>query len=121
MSTQAALLHDTDKTFLEILERDADELASKLQALQRRIFPPLAKKAIRRLNSTEAAKFIGIAEGYLRQIAADGKVALSEPPINGRRTYAVDDIAAIRHSLHATNPARQYIPHRQADDKLQIL
>ena len=51
MSTQAALSYETDKTFLELLENDADELASKLQALQRRIFPPLAKKAIRRLTS----------------------------------------------------------------------
>ena len=121
MSTQAALSYETDKTFLELLENDADELASKLQALQRRIFPPLAKKAIRRLTSAEAAKFIGIAEGYLRQIAIDGKVELSEPPVNGRRTYSVEDIAAIRELLDATNPSRQYVPHRQGDDKLQIL
>ena len=33
----------------------------------------------------------------------------------------MEDIAAIRELLDATNPSRQYVPHRQGDDKLQIL
>jgi chromosome partitioning protein len=122
MSTQSALTSDPRPTFLDILGTDADELASKLQDLQRKIFPPRAKKSIRRLSSAEAAKFVGIAEGYLRQIAAEGKVPLSEETSNGRRTYSVDDINAIRDMLDggAKSP-RRYSPRRQEGEKLQII
>ncbi|WP_046866971.1 plasmid partitioning protein RepA [Microvirga massiliensis] len=122
MSTQAALKPDPTATFLDILGNDADELASKLQDLQRRIFPPKAKKSIRRLTSAEAAKFIGVTEGYLRQIAADGKVPLSEGAANGRRTYSVEDINAIREMLDSgAKPTRRYSPRRQEGEKLQII
>lgn len=121
MSTPAALESDPRPTFLEILGADADELASKLQDLQRKIFPPKAKKSIRRLNSAESAKFIGIAEGYLRQIAAEGKVALSEQSSNGKRTYSVDDINAIREMLDGTKSPRRYSPGRQEGEKLQVV
>lgn len=120
MSSRSAL-NDPRPTFLDILATDADELASKLQDLQRKIFPPKARKSIRRLNSAEAAKFIGIAEGYLRQIAADGKVPLSEEASNGRRTYSVDDINAIRDMLDGTKSPRRYSPRRQEGEKLQII
>jgi chromosome partitioning protein len=122
MSTQSALTSDPQPTFLDILGTDADELASKLQDLQRKIFPPRAKKSIRRLSSAEAAKFVGIAEGYLRQIAAEGKVPLSEETSNGRRTYSVDDINAIRDMLDSgAKSPRRYSPRRQVGEKLQII
>ncbi|WP_201838773.1 plasmid partitioning protein RepA [Microvirga zambiensis] len=100
---------------------DANELVAKLQAHQQRIFPPKAKKTLRRFSSAEAAKFLGIHEGYLRQLAAEGKVSLSESPVAGRRTYSIEEINLIREFLENTKSARRYIPHRRDGEKLQII
>lgn len=77
-----------------LITSDADELMRQLQAHQQRTFPP--ENGIR-LHIAEAADFIGIHQGYLRQIVAEGHGP--EPSANGRRTYSVDDIEALRRLL----------------------
>src|SRR4051812_6861248 len=79
-----------------LIEADADELATKLQAHQLRIFPPTAQKSLRRFTAAEAAKLLGIHEGYLRQLATTGKAPLPEPGPNGRRTFSVEEMNALR-------------------------
>jgi chromosome partitioning protein len=103
-----------------LINSDAAELSAKLHAHQIRSFPPSAQKTIRRLSPAEAAKFIGIHEGYLRQLAAEGK----GPPTqaNGRRTYSVDDIEQLRTFLdQGGKGAKQYVPHRREGEALQVL
>jgi chromosome partitioning protein len=100
---------------------DAELLAKKLQEHTQRIFPPVAKKAIRRFTSAEAAKFLKIHEGYLRQLAAEGKAPLPEMQPNGRRTFSVEEINAVREFLEGTKSNRRYIPHRTEGEKLQII
>ena len=56
----------------KMIASDAAELSRQLQAHQQRIFPPTAQKSMRLFTPNEAASFIGIHEGYLRQIVADG-------------------------------------------------
>jgi chromosome partitioning protein len=51
-----------------LINADAAELSTRLQTQQLRDFPPSAQKTIRRFSPAEAARFIGIAEGYLRQL-----------------------------------------------------
>ncbi len=80
-----------------LIAADADELMRQLQAHQQRTFPPTARKGIRQFSSAEAADFIGIHQGYLRQIVAEGHGP--EPLANGRRTYSVDDLEALRKLL----------------------
>jgi chromosome partitioning protein len=100
---------------------DADILAKKLQEHTQRIFPPVAKKAIRRFTSSEASKFLGIHEGYLRQLAAEGKAPLPEMQPNGRRTFSIEEVNAVREFLEGTKSNRRYIPHRVEGEKLQVI
>ncbi|MBZ6078661.1 plasmid partitioning protein RepA [Microvirga puerhi] len=105
-----------------LIERDAEELATKLQAHQLRIFPPTAQKQLRRFSSAEAAKFLGIHEGYIRQLATTGKAPLPEPGPNGRRTFSLEEMNALRKFLdEGAKGNRSYIPHRSGDEKLQII
>jgi chromosome partitioning protein len=100
---------------------DAHDLQAKLEAHQKRIYPPLAKKGMRRLTSAEVSKFLGIHEGYLRQLAAEGKAPLPDVQPNGRRTYAVEEMNALREFLEGTKSPRKYVPHRGEGEKLQVL
>jgi chromosome partitioning protein len=91
-----------------------------LRAQQLRDFPPSAQKAIRRFSPAEAARFIGIAEGYLRQLVAEGK----GPPAqrNNRRTYSIEDIESLRSDLdRAGRGARRYLPYRREGEALQVI
>ncbi|QXX76650.1 plasmid partitioning protein RepA [Methylovirgula sp. HY1] len=103
-----------------LINADAAELSARLRAQQLRDFPPAAEKTMRRFSPGEAAKFIGIHEGYLRQLAAEGKGPA--PQANNRRTYSLDDIDAIRASLDRDGRgARRYVPHRRDAETLQII
>lgn len=103
-----------------IINSDAAELSSRLQAQQARDFPPKAEKTLRRFSSAEAAKFIGIAEGYLRQLVAEGKGPPA--PANGRRTYSIEDIERLRQDLDASGKGtRRYLPHRRDGEALQVI
>ena len=120
MVGQSSQLQEPVGDLRQLISSDAAELSSRLHAHQLRSFPPAAEKIIRRLGPAEAAKFIGIHEGYLRQLASDGKGPPAQP--NGRRTYSVDDINQLRAILdQGGKGARRYIPHRQGDEALQII
>ncbi|NTG38816.1 plasmid partitioning protein RepA [Agrobacterium rhizogenes] len=103
-----------------LITSDADELARQLQAHQQRIFPPSARKNIRQFSSAEAADFIGIHQGYLRQIVAEGHGP--EPSPTGRRTYSVQDIESLRQMLDEGGKGpRKYVRHRRDGEKLQVI
>lgn len=120
MPASTQLREDALGDLRSLISADASELSKRLRAQQMRDFPPAAQKTIRRFAPAEAARFIGVAEGYLRQLVADGK----GPPLSstGRRTYSVEDIEAIRADLDATGKgARRYTPHRRDGEPLQII
>lgn len=103
-----------------LINADALELSTRLRAQQLRDFPPAAEKTIRRFSPAEAARFIGIAEGYLRQIVSEGK----GPPVrpNSRRTYSIEDIEALRTDLDGSAKGnRRYLPHRRDSEPLQVI
>lgn len=103
-----------------LIRSDADDLSAKLQAHQLRTFPPSAEKSIRRFSPAEAAKFIGIHEGYLRQLVAEGNGP--EPQPNGRRTYSVADISELRNLLdQGAKGSRRYLPCRRDQEALQVI
>jgi len=54
-------IHDT-------IAADARELSAKLHAHRMKLFPPKARKNLRRFTSGEVAKLVGINDGYLRQL-----------------------------------------------------
>ena len=120
-STLDPMIARVDENNRAQISLDAELLAKELQKHTQRIFPPVAQKAIRRFSSAEAANFLGIHEGYLRQLAVDGKAPLPEIQPNGKRTFSVDEITAVREFLDGNQSNRRYIPHRMAGEKLQIL
>ncbi len=63
---------DVQEHLPTLLAADALELAHQLQQHQKKIFPPQMQKTLRLFSPAEAAAFIGIGEGYLRQIASEG-------------------------------------------------
>src|SRR5487761_2679530 len=103
-----------------LINADAAELSTRLRAQQMRDFPPAAQKTIRRFSPSEAAKFIGIHEGYLRQLVAEGKGPSPQP--NNRRTYSLEDVESLRADLDKDGKGtRRYVPHRRGDEPLQVI
>ena len=64
-----------------LINADAAELSMRLRARQLEDFPPEAKETLPPFSPSEAARFIGIADGYLRQLASEGKAP--DPLPNG--------------------------------------
>lgn len=105
----------------ELIQRHGADLSNQLQAHHKHTFPPESEKGIRNFAPAEAAKLIGIHEGYLRQVAADGK-GPAPSTINGRRSYSVDDIHALRKQLdQGSRGHRRYLPYREDAEHLQVI
>jgi chromosome partitioning protein len=102
-----------------MLSADSLELSRQLQLHQQKIFPPNSQKAIRNFSPAEASYYIGIGEGYLRQVASEGYGP--EPLANGRRMYTPDDMARIRQTLDEKNGSPKYVPNRRPGEKLQAI
>ena len=103
-----------------LINLDAAELSKRLRAQQLRDFPPAAEKTIRRFSPAEAARMIGIHEGYLRQIVSEGKGPPASP--NGRRTYSIHDIELLRTDLDAAGKGtRRYVPWRREGERVQVI
>lgn len=112
------------------IREQAASLSTKLQEHQTNIFPPHARKGIRAFNPSEAAKLLGVAEGYLRTLAVElerkasesGELEFSPAIAGGRRMYSVQEISAIRAYLDKpTRSSRRYLPHRRGGEELQII
>ncbi|MGO7419687.1 plasmid partitioning protein RepA [Rhizobium ruizarguesonis] len=112
-------LQDDQEHLPSLLATDAKELSYQLQQHQAKIFPPLSQKTIRTFSPAEAAAFIGIGEGYLRQVAADGHGP--DQLANGRRLYSATDMDRILRVLDERNGTPKYVPARRPGEKLQII
>jgi chromosome partitioning protein len=109
-------------TLHDLIAADATGLSQKLQEHRLKLFPPKAEKTLRRFSSTEAAKIIGVADSYLRQLSIEGKGPKPETTVHGRRSYSFADIRALRKFLdEAGKGDRRYLPQRRPDQHLQII
>jgi chromosome partitioning protein len=110
------------KAIHELVGEHARELSSKLQAHRLNLFPPEARKTLRRFSSAEAAKLIGINDGYLRRLSLEGKGPQIDVGRQGRRSYTVEDIQALREFLDIGSKAdRRYVPRRDRNEHLQVI
>ena len=106
----------------ELVGAHARELSSKLQAHRLKLFPPEAKKQLRRFSSSEAAKLVGVNDGYLRRLSLEGKGPEVDVGPHGRRSYSIEDIQSLRTYLDASGKAeRRYVPARSANEHLQVI
>ncbi|MCO5732242.1 plasmid partitioning protein RepA [Rhizobium sp. SSA_523] len=109
---------------------DAKALSEQLQAMRERLFPPAASKTLRAFSSGEAAKLIGVSDGYLRQLSLAGEGPQPETGNGGRRYYSLSDINALRSHLAEQAlakgnqaKARSYLPRRDGarNEHLQVI
>lgn len=61
------------RSLTRLVEADAELLGAQLQQLRTRAFPPAAEKELRKFTSGEAAKLIGVSDGYLRHLSLAGE------------------------------------------------
>ncbi|MCQ2006339.1 plasmid partitioning protein RepA, partial [Rhizobium sp. NRK18] len=81
------------------IAEDAQALSAQLQAMRERLFAPASEKTLRSFTSGEAARLIGVSDGYLRQLSLAGEGPQPEVGPGGRRSYSLADIDALRHYL----------------------
>lgn len=103
----------------ETIWTDSQLLSQQLQALQERLFPPEANKVLRKFTSSETAKLIGITDSYIRQLAKQSEGLISEKTQNGRRSFKLEDVHALRRFLGKSKST--YLPNRTDDQHLQVI
>ncbi|MBV1703656.1 MAG: plasmid partitioning protein RepA [Hyphomicrobiales bacterium] len=115
--------NDLPHSALQRLSRHASVLSGQMQALSATLFPPASKKALRSFSSGEVARFVGVSDGYLRQLSLDGLGPVPALSNGGRRSYTPSQIDELRHYLAASRPkdALSFLPHRRPGDKLQVV
>lgn len=80
----------------EAIAADAKALSAQLQAMRERLFPPASQKTLRSFTSGEAARLVGVSDGYLRQLSLAGEGPQPAVGPGGRRYYSLADIDALR-------------------------
>ncbi len=100
----------------------AERLSAQLQAHRAQLFPPDAKRELRKFTSGEVADLLGVKDAYLRKLTLDGKGPSPEVRRGGRRYYSPQDIMDLRRFLEkgAKSPGT-YLPGRREDDHLQVI
>jgi chromosome partitioning protein len=118
----AAAKIEPPKAIHELVGEHARELSAKLQAHRLNLFPPAAKKTLRKFSSIEVAKLVGVNDGYLRRLTLEGKGPAVETGPTGRRSYSIEDINELRSYLAQVNKGdRRYLPHRSGNEHLQVI
>ncbi|KAF0132736.1 MAG: putative replication protein A [Methylocystaceae bacterium] len=105
------------------MTRHAKVLSGQMQSLSATLFPPASKKTLRSFSSGEVARFLGVSDGYLRQLSLDGLGPSPALSAGGRRSYTPAQISELREYLSAARPkeALEFLPTRRPGDKLQIV
>jgi chromosome partitioning protein len=105
-----------------LIASHAHDLSGKLQQHRHQLFPPTARKQLRRFTSGEVAALVGLDDGYLRRLSLEGKGPQPDVSAGGRRLYSVADIRALRAFLDESGKAdRRYLPRRKPNDHLQVI
>jgi chromosome partitioning protein len=105
-----------------LIASHAHDLSGKLQQHRHQLFPPTARKQLRRFTSGEVAALVGLDDGYLRRLSLEGKGPQPDVSAGGRRLYSVADIRALREFLDESGKAdRRYLPRRKPNDHLQVI
>lgn len=105
----------------QVIAGDGSALSAELNALRRTLFPPASQKVLRSFSSGEAAKLIGVADGYLRQLSLAGKGPQPEIGVAGRRSYTLGQINELRRLFGDGPKPRRYVPQRSGTEHCQVL
>lgn len=109
----------------ETIGEHALALSGQLQSISEALFPPASSKVLRKFSSGEAARLIGVNDSRIRQLSLAGEGPQPDVTAGGRRQYTLAQINALRAHLAANGKnrreARDYLPHRQGGEHLQVL
>lgn len=108
---------------LERISRHARTLSAQMQAMSESLFPPSARKSLRSFSSGDVARFLGVSDGYLRQLSLDGLGPSPTLSAGGRRSYTAEQVLELRNFLAEARPkeALNFQPRRRPGEKLQII
>ncbi|TKW64928.1 MAG: plasmid partitioning protein RepA [Paracoccus denitrificans] len=111
------------KTRIDKLVGDhAQALSARLQAHRAQLFPPDAKRQLRKFTSGEVADLLGVKDAYLRKLHLEGRGPEPETRAGGRRYYTPADIQALRQMLEkGAKSTGTYLPGRREGDHLQVI
>lgn len=106
----------------KILQQGA-EISRKLNQLRMEKFPPDARKTLRRFSMAEAAHYLGMSPNNLKRLHLEGKGPEPLVVSGGRRFYTAEQMIEIRQYLdkNGRSDAKKYLPHRKANEKLQVV
>ncbi|MEO8530316.1 MAG: plasmid partitioning protein RepA [Deltaproteobacteria bacterium] len=100
----------------------AMRLSERLQAHRQQLYPPDARRMMRRFSSGEVADLLGVKDAYLRKLGLEGRGPQPETGPGGRRYYTTEDIQALRVLLEkGTKTPGTYLPGRREGDALQVI
>jgi chromosome partitioning protein len=114
--------HEPVADIAALITSQAQDLSERLDTHRRELFPPSAEKPLRAFYLHEAAKFLGVKSGYLRNLSLEGKGPLPALTASRRRSYTAELIQALSTHLDQTGRAtRRYLPHRRGREHLQVI
>lgn len=106
----------------QLIIGQAHELSDKLKQHRLEMFPPVAQKTLRQFQLSEAAHFLGVTSGYLRNLSLESKGPLPQVTSSGRRSYSAEQLQEMREYLDQNGRGGQrYVPRRRASEHLQVI
>jgi chromosome partitioning protein len=105
----------------DIIAEDGQTLSTQLRALRETLFPPSSSKALRKFTSGEAARLIGVTDGYLRQLSIAGEGPQPDIGAGGKRLYTLSQINELRVELDKAKPSKGFVRHRRGQEHLQVI
>jgi len=99
------------------------EISQTLDQLRLEVFPPDARKTLKRFPVQEVATYLGTSVNNLKRLHLEGKGPVPEITGGGRRYYSAEQIEEARQFLDKTgkSASKKYVPQRRDNDKLQVI
>ncbi|MEJ8476954.1 plasmid partitioning protein RepA [Roseibium algae] len=99
------------------------EISQTLDQLRLEIYPPDAKKTLKKFPIQEVATYVGTSVNNLKRLDLEEKGPRPEVLTGGRRYYTAEQIEEMRNFLDKTgkSAAKKYVPQRRMGEKLQVV
>src|SRR5690242_2815457 len=75
-----------------LITQQANELSAMLHEHRMEMFPPNAQKTLRPFQLSEAAQYLGVTSGYLKNLSLEGKGPQPMVTPSGRRSYTAEQM-----------------------------
>ena len=110
-------------SFHETILAQGELISDKLNMLRMEHYPPDATKSLRQFSLSEAAYFLGVTQSNVKKLHLEGKGPNPTTSPSGRRTYTAEQMLELRLYLdqHGRADFKKYVPHRRADEPLQVI